>query len=80
MSGFDQQRSAAAQAIFRLAEVYRRSGRNEEARTLHGRILREFVDFPELAQSSLRRNMLSPPPLLSLVTASDPLAALGARH
>ena len=73
MSGFDQQRSAAAQAIFRLAEVYRRSGRNEEARTLHGRILREFVDFPELAQSSLRILSFNAPPLSAAVPApADP--------
>lgn len=51
---FDQQRQGAAQAIFRLGECYRRLGRMEEARAQYGRIVREFVDFPDLAQQSMR--------------------------
>ena len=49
---FDRQREDAAQSIFRLAEALRRLGRIEEARVQYARILREFVDFPELARLS----------------------------
>lgn len=52
ISNFDRQREAAAQAIFRLGESYRRMGRIEEARSMYARILREFVDFPDLAKLS----------------------------
>jgi tetratricopeptide (TPR) repeat protein len=41
---FDAQRPLAANAIFRLAECYRRLGRTEEARSQYARILREFAD------------------------------------
>jgi hypothetical protein len=51
---FDQQRETAAQAIFRLGESYRRMGRIDEARSMYARILREFVDFPDLAKLSQR--------------------------
>jgi hypothetical protein len=54
IAGFDQQRETAAQAIFRLGESYRRMGRIDEARLLYARILREFVDFPDLAKLSQR--------------------------
>jgi hypothetical protein len=52
---FDQRRPAAAQAIFRLAESYRKLGRNEEAKVQYARILREFTDQPQLAQLSQRQ-------------------------
>ncbi len=52
IAGFDSQRAAAAQAVFRLGESYRRMGRVDEARVQFARILREFVDFPELAALS----------------------------
>jgi tetratricopeptide (TPR) repeat protein len=54
VANFDQQREVAAQAILRLGESYRRMGRIDEARALYARILREFVDFPELAKMSQR--------------------------
>lgn len=54
ISSFDQQREAAANAIFRLGESYRKMGRIEEARLMFARILREFVDFPDLAKLSQR--------------------------
>jgi tetratricopeptide (TPR) repeat protein len=52
VSVFDQQRESAAQAVFRLGEAYRRMGRIEEARAMYARILREFVDFPDLVRTS----------------------------
>jgi hypothetical protein len=52
VSRFDDQREDAAQAIFGLAEAYRRLKRFTEARVQYARILREFVDFPELARQS----------------------------
>jgi tetratricopeptide (TPR) repeat protein len=52
---FDQRRPAAAQAIFRLAESYRKLGRTEEAKVQYARILREFTDQPQLAQLSQRQ-------------------------
>jgi tetratricopeptide (TPR) repeat protein len=54
IANFDQQRESAAQAIFRLGESYRKMGRIEEARSMYARILREFVDFPDLAKLSQR--------------------------
>lgn len=52
VSNFDRQREVAAQAIVRLGEAYRRMGRIDEARAMYARILREFVDFPDLARVS----------------------------
>ena len=52
LAEFDSQREAAAHAVFGLAEAYRKMGRIDEARIQYGRILREFVDFPELAGQS----------------------------
>lgn len=54
VSDFDQQRETAAQAILRLGESYRRMKRFDEARAMYARILREFVDFPDLAKISQR--------------------------
>ncbi len=47
---FDAQRAMAANAIFRLAECYRRLGRAEEARSQYARILREFADQAPLVR------------------------------
>ncbi len=52
VAGFDAQREGAAHAVFGLGEAYRKLGRLEEARAQYGRILREFVDFPELVKES----------------------------
>jgi TolA-binding protein len=52
IAGFDSQREAAAHAVFGLGEAYRKLGRMEEARAQYARILREFVDFPDLARQS----------------------------
>ena len=55
VANFDAQRQGAAQAIFGLGEAYRKMGRVVEARVQYGRILREFVDYPELARQSQRQ-------------------------
>lgn len=52
VTAFDSQRASAAQAVFRLGESYRKLGRLDEARIQYARILREFVDFPDLAALS----------------------------
>jgi hypothetical protein len=52
VADFDARREQAAQAIFHLGETYRKLGRIEQARVQFARILREFVDFPELARLS----------------------------
>lgn len=52
IAAFDGQRANAAQAIFRLGETYRKLNRLDEARVQYARILREFVDFSDLARLS----------------------------
>jgi biopolymer transport protein ExbD len=49
---FDRQREGAANAIFRLGEVYRKLGRIEEAKVQYARILREFPDMVRLTELS----------------------------
>ena len=49
---FDAQRPMAANAIFRMAECYRRLGRMDEARSHYARILREFADQAPLVRLS----------------------------
>jgi hypothetical protein len=68
---FDAQRPLAANAIFRMAECYRRLGRMDEARSQYARILREFADQAPLVNLS-RKYAASP-------TASTvgPLPAVG---
>jgi predicted nucleic acid-binding Zn-ribbon protein len=52
---FDRQRGGAANAIFRLGEVYRKMGRSEEAKVQYARILREFPDMVHLTELSHAR-------------------------
>lgn len=52
---FDRQREGAANAIFRLGEVYRKMGRIEEAKVQYARILREFPDMLRLTELSHAR-------------------------
>jgi biopolymer transport protein ExbD len=52
---FDRQREGAANAIFRLGEVYRKMGRIEEAKVQYARILREFPDMVRLTELSHAR-------------------------
>ncbi len=50
VADFDARRSAAADTIFHLGEIYRRLGRTEEARIQFSRLLREFIDLPDVAK------------------------------
>jgi tetratricopeptide (TPR) repeat protein len=68
VAAFDAQREGAAHAIFGLGEAYRKLGRLDEARAQYGRILREFVDFPELAQQSQKLLSQNPPNKWKLAT------------
>jgi hypothetical protein len=52
IQAFDRQRDEAANAIFRLGEVYRKMGRLEEAKVQYARILREFPDMVRLTEIS----------------------------
>jgi len=52
IQAFDRQRTEAANAIFRLGEVYRKMGRIEEAKVQYARILREFPDMVRLTELS----------------------------
>lgn len=52
---FDAQRAEAAQAIFRAAEIFRKTGNLTDAHTYYARILREFSDQSQLARQSQRQ-------------------------
>jgi tetratricopeptide (TPR) repeat protein len=49
---FDDERPAAAAALFRLADCFRKLGRNDEAIAAYSRIVREFPDQKQLADAS----------------------------
>ena len=53
----EKNRQFAATAIFRLGECYRKQGKTNEAAAQYQRILRDFVDQPELAKLS-RQDLL----------------------
>jgi tetratricopeptide (TPR) repeat protein len=52
IQAFDRQRTEAANAIFRLGEVYLKMGRLEEAKVQYSRIVREFPDRVRLTELS----------------------------
>lgn len=52
VSEFDSRREEAANAVFRLGEIFRKQGLINEAKAQYGRILREFADFPQLVKPS----------------------------
>jgi tetratricopeptide (TPR) repeat protein len=52
LAKFDSRRTAAAQAVFRLGECYRKMGRMEEAKVQYARVLREFSDQEALVKAS----------------------------
>ncbi len=82
---FDTQRAMAANAIFRLAECYRRLGRTEEARSQYARILREFADQAPLVRlsrkyaTSLTATPTAPPPAEGPSPRPRPVAGLVSR-
>ncbi len=52
VSQFDEERRAAATALYRLAECYRKTGKREQAVAAYQRVAREFADQAELAGPS----------------------------
>jgi tetratricopeptide (TPR) repeat protein len=52
LARFDEDRKAAATALFRLAECYRKTGKRDQAVQAYGRIVREFPDHAALVRSS----------------------------
>ena len=51
---FDEDRKAAATALYRLAELYRKTGRREQAVAAYQRVVREFGDQAALVEPSGR--------------------------
>lgn len=49
---YDQDRQAAATALFRLAECYRKTGKREQAVAAYQRVVREFADQAALVEPS----------------------------
>ena len=49
---YDGERQAAATALFRLAECYRKLGKNDQATAAYKRVVQEFADQTKLAEQS----------------------------
>jgi tetratricopeptide (TPR) repeat protein len=52
---FDDERPAAAAVLYRLADSYRKLGKNDEAFAAYARVTREFSDQKQLADASRAR-------------------------
>jgi tetratricopeptide (TPR) repeat protein len=52
LSQFDQERQTAATALFRIAECYRKQGKNDQAIAAYKRVGSEFQDQTKLAEQS----------------------------
>jgi tetratricopeptide (TPR) repeat protein len=52
LTQFDEARTTAATALFRMAECYRREGKNDEAIAAYKRVVQEFADQSKLAEQS----------------------------
>jgi tetratricopeptide (TPR) repeat protein len=52
LTQFGEERKTAATALFRLAECYRKQGKNEPAMAAYKRVVAEFADQTKLAQQS----------------------------
>jgi tetratricopeptide (TPR) repeat protein len=65
---YDEDRKAAATALYRLAECYRKAGMRAEAQAAYQRVVREFAEQSALADSSRRQ-------LMDAFGASDPRGA-----
>lgn len=78
---FDAVREPAARAIYDLGEALRVLGRVEEARVQYARLLREFVDFPDVTRLasdrlvSLKSVATQQPPSRAPIEAPRPKAA-----
>jgi tetratricopeptide (TPR) repeat protein len=49
---YDEDRKSAATALFRLAECYRKQGKNDQATAAYKRVVQEFADQTKLAEQS----------------------------
>src|ERR1039457_3876431 len=49
---YDEDRKSAATALFRLAECYRKQGKNDQATAAYKRVVQEFADQKKLAEQS----------------------------
>jgi len=56
LAQFDEERKAAATALFRMAECYRKQGKTAEATAAYKRVVQEFRDQTKLVEAS--RNFL----------------------
>ena len=52
LTQFGEERKTAATALFRLAECYRKQGKNDPAIAAYKRVVQEFADQTKLAQQS----------------------------
>jgi tetratricopeptide (TPR) repeat protein len=52
LTQFGEERKTAATALFRLAECYRKQGKNEPAMAAYKRVVAEFADQAKLAEQS----------------------------
>jgi TolA-binding protein len=63
---FDEERKAAANALFQMAEQYRKQGRNDQATAAYARVVEEFAGQGDLVKQSRARLPASfqpqPPP------------------
>jgi tetratricopeptide (TPR) repeat protein len=57
LSQFDEARQTAATALFRIAECYRKLGKDDQAMAAYKRVAQEFADQTKLAEQS--RNILT---------------------
>jgi len=52
LTQYDNDRKTAAAALFRMAESYRKFGKNDEAAAAYRRVVREFADQSRLVEQS----------------------------
>lgn len=60
VAAYDTNRQAAATAVFRLAETYRKLGRTNEARVQYERVVFEFADQLALTEAALKQLGIDP--------------------
>src|ERR1017187_7533731 len=52
LAQFDEDRKSAATALFRIAECYRKLGKNDQAAAAYTRVVQDFADQTRLAEQS----------------------------
>ena len=87
LTQFENDRKTAATALFRMAESYRKLGKNNEAIAAYTRLSREFPDQTRLAEQSrshlVKTYKLKPQPtgtIAQLVNPEEPQEVLEARR